>query len=252
MISDPRHRAHHHQLWIDKVRAELDDAISPAEFEWNLKIDALHTLLGGIDIAARDRLFNRPRDQLALAFSQYGLADPLRVAALKTLKAKGYPQRGLTADDWPACEAKVGYALSWCAYDILRSSQTRIMLLDDRTAKAVADSKNEPITAAELQHLPHNPCLIEFYRPIEIAEKIKRDVRLCAVGFESIGDPETPAAVVSFYLDYWVSSKGHGSLQRSKSGLGALSTDPLDAAHLETGGQRGRPAPRDRLIERSS
>ena len=95
--------------------------------------------------------------------------------------------------------------MGWIAHDILRSSTTQIMLLDDRTAKAVADSHNEPITLAELQHLPHNPCLIEFYRPIEIAEKIKRGIRIRSVAFGRLSDDVTvSAAVMCFYLDQWI------------------------------------------------
>ena len=138
----------------------------------------------------------------------HDLVDPLPAVVLRTLKARGYPQRELgIPQDWPACEAKVCGALNWCAFDILRSPRARVMLLDDRTAKAVADSNNDDITAAELQHLPHNPCLIEFYRPIEIAEKIKGGVRLRGIGFEAIGDADVPAAVVGFYLDYWESQR---------------------------------------------
>ncbi len=136
MNSDPRHRAHYHQLWIDKVRAELDNYCSLAELDQSLKMQALTNLLGwDLNDASVKRVCALSRSQLAFEFVKHDLVDPLPVVALRTLKTRGYPQRELTPSDWPACEAKVGYALSWCAYDILRSPQTRVMLLDDTTAK---------------------------------------------------------------------------------------------------------------------
>jgi|GEM_PF-5538119 len=202
MISDPRHRAYHHQLWIDKVRDELDRTYTADEFEQTVKLEALARLLG--PRVSREYLMTLPPERLAQAFMMHGLADRMPVVAMNSLKARGYPQRVPTIpDDWPACETAVCGALNWCSFDILRNPDTQVMLLDDRTAKAVARSRNQGITAAELQHLPHNPCLIEFYRPIEIAETVKHGVRLRAVGFEAVGTEEAPAAVVGFYLDYW-------------------------------------------------
>ena len=199
MNTDPLHRAKFRQLWIDRVRTGLEEA---ADFERTAKMQALNHMTGST-AAGFQRICMLPPELLAVKFMRHGLADPLPSVALRTLKAHGLPERELTIDDWSACEPHVSGALNWCAFNILRSSRTQIMLLDDRTAKAVADSDNEPITAAELQALPHNPCLIEFYRPIEIAETLKRGIRLRAVGFESIGDPEFPVAVVGFYLDSW-------------------------------------------------
>ena len=46
MISDPRHRAQHHQLWIDKVRTEMDKSFSPADFERMVKMETLARLSG--------------------------------------------------------------------------------------------------------------------------------------------------------------------------------------------------------------
>lgn len=201
MISDPLHRVKHHQLWIDKVRTDLTAGFAPGEFERTVRIQSLLRMLG--EQASLERIAALPPEWLANEFIRHGLVDPLPNVAMQALKAQGYPQRELTVAEWPPCEAKVCGALNWCCYGILRNPQTQILLLDDRTAKAVADSKNDAITAAELQHLPHNPCLIEFYRPIEIAEKIKRGLRIRAVGFEAIGDDAAPAAVVAFYLDYW-------------------------------------------------
>src|SRR5262249_34520833 len=51
----------------------------------------------------------------------------------------------------------------------------------------------------------------EFYRPIEIAESLKRGVRVRAVGFQSIGDANAPAATVSIYLDYWEPASKNGA-----------------------------------------
>ncbi len=144
-----------------------------------------------------------PPDVLAQEFLAHDLVDALPIVALRAIKNQGHPQRILTSRDWEVCQHKVCSAMNWCCFDTLNGPESHVMLLDDRTAKAVADSKNDAITAAELQHLPHNPCLIEFYRPIEIAENVKRGVRLRAVGFEAIGNAEFPAAVVCFYLDYW-------------------------------------------------
>lgn len=203
MNSDPVHRAKYRQLWVDKVRAELDASFSPADFERSLKIAALNGLKGGT-VTSFQRIVALPPGALAIEFMKYDLADRLPVVAMRALKAQGYPNRELTEADLPRFEAKVSSALNWCSSDILRSPRTRIMLLDDRTAKSVADSRNDPITATELQHLPHNPCLIEFYHPIEIGENIHRGFRVRAVGFEALGDADVPAAVVSFYLDYWV------------------------------------------------
>lgn len=201
MISDPLHRVKHHQLWIDKVRTNLDANLAPGEFERTARISTLIQISGGT--LTLEKLAALPPERLALEFMKHDLAGPLPTVALQALKALGYPHREPAIDESPSCVAKVSSALNCCTYNILCNPKTKILLLDDRTAKAVADSKNEPITAAELQDLPHNPCLIEFYRPVEIAEKIKRGLRVRAVGFEAIGDAEAPAAAVAFYLDYW-------------------------------------------------
>src|SRR5579863_3441989 len=111
MNSDPRHRAHHHQLWIDKVRAEMDSFCSPAQLDQSYKMQALAILLGwGLNDASIKRVCALPRNQLAFEFVKHDLVDPLPAVALRALKARGYPQRELTPTDWPACEAKVGYA----------------------------------------------------------------------------------------------------------------------------------------------
>lgn len=207
MNIDPRHRVEFHQLWIDKVRDGLDKTGSWEQHELTNRLSTLASLLK----VPIQRLFSLTPDQWAIEFERYGLTEPPTVLAMQALKQLGYPHRELSEEyDLPNCEAKVAGALSWSAVHILQSADTHIMLLDDKTAKAVADSRNSEITAAELQHLPHNPCLIEFYRPIEVAEKVKRGVRLRAVGFEAIGDSEAPAAVVSFYLDYWQTTTQDG------------------------------------------
>lgn len=203
MNLDSIHRAKHRQLWFDKVRSDLDRLTAPADMERTLKMGALNGLKGG-DVSSFQRIMNLSQNALGLEFVKYDLTDPLPVIALRALKAQGYPQRELSAADVPRVDAKVSAALNWCSYDILHNPATRIMLLDDRTAKSVADSKNNPITATELQHLPHNPCVIEFYRPIEIGEEIHRGLRVRAVGFEALGNADVPAAVVSFFMDYWV------------------------------------------------
>ena len=208
MNSDPRHRAQFRQLWIDKVRDQLDKASTSRQLDYGIKFAAL-ALLTGID---RERIPALPPEELAIQLQQHDLVDPLPVVAMRALKTRGYPQRELTiAKDWLACHVRVGAALTWSSVNILRSPDTQIMLLDDRTGTEVAHSKNGAITAAELQHLPHNPCLIEFYRPIEIAEFVKRGVRVRAVGFQAIGDTDAPAAAVCFYLDYWDSSSRTGA-----------------------------------------
>ena len=57
MNSDPRHRAQYHQLWIDKVRAELDSFCSPALLDQSLKMQALTILLGwGLNDASVKRV----------------------------------------------------------------------------------------------------------------------------------------------------------------------------------------------------
>ena len=207
MNNDPHHRVEHHQLWIDKVRDGLDKTGSWEQHELT---NRLGTLAGLLKVPIQ-HLFSLTPDQWTAGFERYGLTESPPVLAMLTLKRLGYPNRELSEDDdLPTCEAKVAGALSWCAVHILRSPDTHIMLLDDKTAKAVAGSSNSEVTAAELQHLPHNPCLIEFYRPIEVAEKVKRGVRLRAVGFESVGDTDAPAAVVSFYLDYWQKTNQQG------------------------------------------
>ncbi len=200
MQSDPRHRAQFRQLWIDKVRDALDRTEMVLTFDHIAKVQALSVLTG----STAGRVSALSPEALQVELENHGLAAPLPVCAMRALRARGYPQRELTqSEDWPHCHVHVGAALQWCGGDILYNPETQIMLLDDRTATAVAHSKNEPITAAELQHLPHNPCLIEFYRPIEIAETVKRGVRVRAVGFQALGDAEALAAVACFYLDYW-------------------------------------------------
>lgn len=207
MNYDPRHRIEHHQLWIDKVRDGLEKTGSWDQHELT---NRLGTLAGLMKVPIKHLLSLTP-DQWATGFKRFGLTEPPPVLAMRTLKELGYPNRDLSEeDDLPTCDAKVAGALGWCAVHILRSPDTHLMLLDDKTAKAVADSSNSEITAAELQHLPHNPCLIEFYRPIEVAENVKRGVRLRAVGFEAVGDSDAPAAVVSFYLDYWQTTNQDG------------------------------------------
>ncbi len=215
MISDPRHRVQHRQLWIDKVRDQLDKTFPRTEdYGRKLRIQALANLTRA-NVHSLARL---PPHQLAAEFATHGLTDPLPVVAMRALEACGYPQR-LTRGGWAECESQVSAALNWCFYEILAGPQSHIMLLDDRTAKAVADSNNVPITAAELQHLPHNPCLIEFYRPIEIAEQVKRGVRVRAVGFQAIGSADAPAAVVCFYLDCWESQTDLGTKLPAKIGF---------------------------------
>lgn len=204
MNSDPIHRAKHHQLWIDKVRSELDESTPSAEIHRGLKAEVLVQLSGGTD-AARRKVQALSPEHLEFEFVKHDLADDLPDTALRALKLQGWPDRDMTPSDWPPCQIKVDCALGWLANDILRGPTTQVMLLDDRTAKAVADSHNEPITLAELQHLPHNPCLVEFYRPIEIAEKIKRGLRVRSVAFGSLSDDVTAlAAVICFYLDQWI------------------------------------------------
>ena len=207
MSNDPRHRVEHHQLWIDKVRDGLDKTGSWDQHQLTNRLG----MLAGLLKVPVQQLFSLTPDQWSAGFERYGLTESPPVLAMRTLKQLGYPNRELSEDDdLPTCEAKVAGALSWSAVHILRSPDTHIMLLDDKTAKAVAGSSNSEITAAELQYLPHNPCLIEFYRPIEVAEKVKRGVRLRAVGFEAVGDSDAPAAVVSFYLDYWQKTNQQG------------------------------------------
>jgi hypothetical protein len=102
----------------------------------------------------------------------------------------------------------------------------------------VADSSNDQITAAELQHLPHNPCLIEFYRPIEIVGDIKHGVRVRAVGFKSLGDAAAPAAVVCFYLDYWQPAPQSGARLPTSLGFwyGGCTCATMDnAARIQMG-----------------
>ncbi len=199
MNLDPRHRAQHHQLWIDKVRAALDDSISLTEIHQGLKMEALARLWQGTN-GAHEKILALPPEKLVIEFIKHDLADQLPESALRAIQARGWPHRDLTPADWPSCQVKVDCAIGWLAHDILRGPSTQIMLLDDRTAKAVADSINDPITVAELQKLPHNPCIIEFHRPIEIAEKIKHGIRVRGVGFGAFGT-EFPAAIVCFYLD---------------------------------------------------
>ena len=202
MLLDPHHRAKQHQLWIDRVRDELRKTPLMAELDRSTRSEML------LRMTRWDprRVLALSPAELKIAFAEYDLVDPPPVVALRALVSKGYPHRKLAFADYAPCDPKVQGALHWCNFQILGGPETLVMLLDDRTAKAVAASKNEPFTAAELQQLPHNPCLIEFYRPIEIAETIKRGVRLRAhVGFTSIGTIEAPAAVVSFFLDYWES-----------------------------------------------
>lgn len=207
MNNDPRHRVEHYQLWIDKVRDGLDKTSS---WDQHQLTNRLGTLAGLMKVPIQ-YLFSLTPHQWEAGFQRYGLTESPPVLAMRTLKQLGYPHRELSEDDdLPTCEAKVAGALSWCAVHILRSPDTHIMLLDDKTAKAVADSRNSEVTAAELQHLPHDPCVIEFYRPIEVAEKVKRGVRLRAVGFEAVGDSEAPAAIVSFYLDHWQTTSREG------------------------------------------
>lgn len=207
MNYDPRHRIEHHQLWIDRVREGLEKTGSWDQQQYSIR---LMTLADLTNIPVQ-RLLTLTPDQLATDFERHGLSDSPPLLALQAMKQLGYPKQELSEeDDLPKCGAKIAGALNWCAVHILRSTDTHIMLLDDKIAKAVADSKNSDITAAELQHLPHNPCLIEFYRPIEVVEKIKRGVRLRGVGFEAISDPDAPTAVVSFYLDYWQRTNDEG------------------------------------------
>lgn len=239
MNADSRHRAQFRQLWIDKVRDQLEMAGNARQLEFAVRITAL-AALSGVD---GNRINKLPPEVIAMELKNYGMVGSLQDIAIRSLKARGYPERELTvADDWESCQVRVGAALNWSCANLLRSPETQIMLLDDRTATAVAHSKNVPITAAELQHLPHNPCLIEFYRPIEIAETVKRGVRVRAVGFHSVGEADAPASVMCFYLDYWEpSSKGGGRWPATIAfwfgGIHAMNVD--NAARVQIGFQRG-------------
>lgn len=205
MVNDPRHRAQHRQLWIDRVRDKLENTGLAADIDRLARTDILASLLGPGSLPGIESL---PPAELALQFQKHGLNRPLADLALRALEAHGYPERELTPADWTACQAHVFGALDWAGFNILRNPESRVMLLDDRTAKALADSRNDEITAAELQHLPHNPCLIEFYRPITIAENVQNGVRLRGVGFQALGTATAPVAVAGFYLDCWETAKG--------------------------------------------
>ncbi|MBI3861103.1 MAG: hypothetical protein HY290_04325 [Planctomycetia bacterium] len=124
MISDPRHRAQYRQLWIDKVRDEMDKCFSPADFERMVKIETLARLSG--PNASLERIRALSLERLGIEFMTHDLVDPLPAVVLRTLKARGYPQRELgIPEDWPACEAKVCGALNWCAFDILRNPASK-------------------------------------------------------------------------------------------------------------------------------
>lgn len=228
MNNDPRHRVEHHQLWIDKVRDGLERTGTREDIELSLKILSLAELMG----ATVESVMMLPRDRLTAELKSHGLLGHMPTVAVNVLKAAGYPHEEIAAAEFEACKEKVGGALNWCALDILWNRDTHIMLLDDETAKAIADSSNNEITAAELQYLPHNPCLIEFYRHIEIAEEVKRGVRLRAVGFETIGRSEAPAAVVCFYLDYWQTTNRGGARSPATIGIwfGGLNVLTVDRA----------------------
>ena len=228
MNNDPRHRVEHRQLWIDKVRDGLEKTGSREDIELSFRILSLAELTG----ATVESVMMLPRDRLTDALNSHGLMGHLPTEAINALMASGYPHEEIAPSNLKTCKEKVGGALNWCALDILWNPETHIMLLDDGTAKAIADSSNSEITAAELQHLPHNPCLIEFYRPIEVAEKVKRGVRLRAVGFETIGQSEAPAAVVCFYLDYWQTTNRGGARSPATIGIwfGGLNVLTVDRA----------------------
>lgn len=234
MNIDPRHRVEYHQLWIDKVRDGLEKTGSREDIELSLRILSLAELIG----ATVESVMMLPSDRLMAELKSHGLIGHMPTVAISALKASGYPNEEIAAADWKVCKEKVGGALNWCALDILWNPETQILLLDDGTAKAVADSSNSVITAAELQHLPFSPCLIEFYRPIEVAEKVKRGVRLRAVGFETIGESEAPAAVVCFYLDYWQTNNRGGARCPATIGIwfGGLNVLTVDrAARIQIG-----------------
>lgn len=158
MNSDPVHRAKHHQLWIDKVRTDLDQWSPPADIELCLKIDTLILLRGGTS-AALDLVRTISPQRLRNELVTNDLTDHLHDAALRAIRAHGYPQRELTETDMPACSAKLHGAVNWCTYEILRCPQTQVMLLDDRTARC-GRFKQRPdhrsrIAAPAPQSLPH-------------------------------------------------------------------------------------------------
>ena len=121
MISDPRHRALHRQLWIDTVRTELDKAISPDELERSIKLQTLARMSGQAD--SFGKLAALPPERQAFELLRAGLSGPLSVAALSALERRGYPQQEMSIpEDWLACGAIVNAALNWCGFDILRSA----------------------------------------------------------------------------------------------------------------------------------
>lgn len=192
-MPDLAHKAKHRQLWIDRVRDEVCAKLSLEDIEFGLKAQAMSELRGKGHIANIRAVRHMSQAEFRAECARFGLHGDLRAAAVRRMKEDG----------WPQAQPTVDCALSWAALSVLLK-QSQIMMLDDRTAQAVVNSSNEAITAAELQFLPHNPCVVEFAKPIELCAKIKAGVRARAIGFCAGGDAEDRYAVAVWYLDYWV------------------------------------------------
>lgn len=196
---DQFHRAKHRQLWIDRLREDFfaktaGDMDAPqflAEMEIGSKLSAICDALGEPSKMLAIVKAGRQEEYLR----QHGLSHtPIITAAIEVLAYNG----------WPAARNLVDNALGWCGYNLALSPATRLMTLDSRTGQAVVDSTNEPITAAELQHLPYPRTFVEFSQPVELCESIRHGVRARGIGLSNYEADGHLAAIVTWYLDYWV------------------------------------------------
>ena len=82
MISDPRHRIQYRQLWIDKVRGEIDKMVTPDELDHNVRMQVLASRMR----ASPEQVMQLSPAEFAIECMNHDLVDSLPVRAPRSAR----------------------------------------------------------------------------------------------------------------------------------------------------------------------